>query len=159
MTPHPDFEAVEVPTSLTLGAYHLNILTGADVEVDFEAVTRSRSVLQGLFEPTWPEGLTLEDNLTDLHWHHREFTARRSFAWVIRDASGTYLGCAYLFPDIGARGAGEAAYWMVDTPDRLAHLAVFGPLYETWLKDLLPPPYALSLINNGSIERRSKTLS
>ena len=108
MTPHPDFETLQVPMSLTLGAYHLKILTGADVEVDFEAVTHSRSVLQGLFGPTWPEGLTLEDNLTDLHWHHREFTAKRSFAWVIRDESGTYLGCAYLFPDTGARGAGEA---------------------------------------------------
>jgi hypothetical protein len=149
MTPHPDFETLQVPMSLTLGAYHLEILTGADVEVDFEAVTRSRSVLQGLFGPTWPEGLTLEDNLTDLHWHHREFTAKRSFAWVIRDGAGTYLGCAYLFPAIGARGAGEAAYWMADTPERLAHLAGFGPIYEAWLNDLLPPSYALNHKHNG----------
>lgn len=149
MTPHPDFETLQVPMSLTLGAYHLDILTGADVEADFEAVTRSSSVLQGLFGPTWPKGLTLEDNLTDLHWHHREFTAGRSFAWVIRDASGVYLGCAYLFPAIGTRGAGEAVYWMADTPERLAHLAEFGPLYEAWLTDLMPLPYALSLKHNG----------
>jgi len=149
MTPHPDFETLEVPMSLTLGAYHLEILTGADVEVDFEAVTRSRSVLQGLFGPTWPEGLTLKDNLTDLHWHHREFTANRSFAWVIRDGEGHYLGCAYLFPSIGTRGTGEAAYWMADTAERLAHLAGFGPMYKTWLKDLLPPTYALSVKHNG----------
>lgn len=152
MTPHPDFAASEVPMCLTLGTYRLDILTGADVEVDFEAVTRSQSVLQGLFGPTWPEGLTLEDNLTDLHWHHREFTAKRSFAWVIRDEVGTYLGCAYLFPAIGERGTGEAAYWTADTPERMAHLAAFGPIYKAWLKGLLPPSYALSYKHNGSIQ-------
>lgn len=135
--------------SLTLGPYHLAILTGADVEMDFEAVTRSSAVLQGLFGPKWPEGLTLEDNLTDLHWHHREFTAKRSFAWVIRDAAGVYLGCAYLFPAIGTRGEGEAAYWMADTPERLAQLESFGLLYAAWLGNLLPPTYTLSFKHNG----------
>lgn len=151
MTPHPDFEALDVPASAILGAYHLGILTGLDVEEDFEAVTRSKSVLKGIFGAAWPEGLTLEDNLTDLHWHHREFTAKRSFAWIIRDVAGLYLGCAYLFPDIGARGTGEAAYWMVDAPERLTHLAAFGPLYEGWLAELLPPSYALRFISNANL--------
>jgi hypothetical protein len=140
-----------VPMSVTLGTYHIDILTGADVEEDFEAVTRSKSVLQGLFGPTWPEGLTHEDNLTDLHWHHREFTARRSFAWIIRDTVGSYLGCAYLFPSIGGRGQAMAAYWMTDTPERQTHLAAFAPLYEEWLKGQLPPPYALSFTNNADL--------
>ena len=151
MTPHPDFEALDMPMSLTLGAYHLKVLTGADVEEDFEAVTHSRPVLQGIFGPSWPEGLTLKDNLIDLHWHHREFSAKRSFAWIIRDAAAVYLGCAYLFPNIAERGAGEAAYWMADGPDRLAHLAAFGPLYEGWLKELLPPSYVLSITNNAHL--------
>ncbi|MFK7752969.1 MAG: hypothetical protein AB8B51_10490 [Sedimentitalea sp.] len=151
MKPHPDFDALDVPMSVTLGVYHLEVLTGADVEEDFEAVTRSQSVLQGIFGPTWPEGLTLESNLTDLHWHHREFTTKRSFAWIIRDAAGTYLGCAYLFPVIGAIGAGEATFWVADAPDRLAHLAAFGPLYERWLKELLPPGYDLSLASNAQL--------
>lgn len=151
MTPHPDFAAVEFPLSLTLGAYQLEVLTGADVVEDFEAVTRSASVLKGLFGPEWPEGLTLEDNLTDLHWHHREFTSKRSFAWIIRDGAGTYLGCAYLFPDIGALGSGEAAYWMAASPDRLAHLDSFGPLYEAWLKSNLPPQYDLRLNSNAEL--------
>jgi len=151
MTPHPDFANLEVPTSLTLGTYHLGILTGADVEEDFEAVSRSQTVLQGLFGPTWPEGLTLESNLTDLHWHHREFTAKRSFAWIIRDAGGTYVGCAYLFPDIGALGTGEAAYWMADAPERHAHLSAFGLLYKEWLTKLLPPSYALRFTSNANL--------
>ena len=151
MTPHPDFEGLDVQTSLILGAYHLVILTGADLEADFEAVTRSKSVLQGLFGANWPEGLSKQDNLTDLHWHHREFTAKRSFAWVIRNPSGYYLGCAYLFPGMGMSGCGEAVYWFADAPDRSAHLATFGQLYETWVKEFLPPPYVITFRNNGDL--------
>jgi len=151
MNPHPDFEALDMPKAMTLGSYHLGILTGVDVEEDFEAVVRSEPVLKGLSGNTWPEGLTLDENLTDLHWHHREFTSKRSFAWIIRDAAGTYLGCAYLYPSIGKSGAGDAVYWMTDTPDRLAHLATFGALYQAWLKDVLPPSYILTVTNNGSL--------
>jgi hypothetical protein len=56
MTPHPDFAALEVPMSLTLGAYHLAILTGADVEVDFEAVTRSSLSCKDCSAPHGPKG-------------------------------------------------------------------------------------------------------
>lgn len=151
MTPHPDFAALEVPTSFSLSHYHLDMLTAADVETDFEAVTRSQSVLQGIFGPTWPEGLTIEYNLTNLHWHHREFTTKRSFAWVIRDETGTYLGCAYLFPKMGARSTGDATYWIADGPERLSHLAVFGPLYEDWLTKLLPGSFSVCLTSNAHL--------
>lgn len=151
MTPHPDFEALEVPASFMLGAYRLNMLTGADLAADYDAVTRSKSVLQGIFGPTWPEGLSLEGNLTDLHWHHREFTAKRSFAWVVRDAAGAYLGCAYISPVMGACGAAEAAYWMADAPARLAHLATFGPLYEAWVTALLPTPFLITFKSNADL--------
>ena len=148
MTPHPDFEALEIPTSLRLGSFALEMLTAADLEEDYAAVTGSSLVLQGVFGPVWPEGLTLAYNETDLHWHHREFTAKRSFAWVIRTEESGYVGCAYLFPDIATTRAGEAVYWMIDTPDRMAHLDAFGPLYVEWLKALLPVGYALNVRRN-----------
>ncbi len=149
MTPHPDFADRDVPGQVALGPYRMAMLTAADVDEDFAAVTRSVPVLRGLFGGDWPEGLTLADDLTDLHWHHREFTARRSFAWIIRDADVRYMGCAYLYPEIGARGAGHTPYWFAEMPDRLAHLAAFGPLYRDWLGALLPPGYALRLSHNG----------
>jgi hypothetical protein len=152
MTPHPDFEALVVPRSFTLGDYHLDILTAEDLEADYEAVTRSASVLHGLFGPDWPMGLSLEDNRTDLHWHHREFTTNRSFAWVIRDPDQTYLGCAYLFPAPGARGMAEATYWMAHGSSRLSHLATFGPLYETWVTALLPGSTAITFRSNASLQ-------
>lgn len=152
MTPHPDFAALELPVAQRLGGFHLEMLTAADLAEDFAAVTGARAVLHGLFGDSWPDGLTLEDNLTDLHWHHREFTAKRSFAWIIRDDTGAYLGCAYLFPAIGARGRGEAVFWMTDTPDRRALLEAFGALYQSWLGQVLPQPYTLTLRHNGTIQ-------
>ncbi|MEM9780391.1 MAG: hypothetical protein AAF813_10750 [Pseudomonadota bacterium] len=151
MTPHPDFAALEIPTSLRLGSFALEMLTAADLEEDYAAVTGSSLVLQGVFGPVWPEGLTLAYNETDLHWHHREFTAKRSYAWVIRDAVGAYVGCAYLSPDLGARGAGQATYWMVDAPERLQWLADFGALYVGWLREALPEGYDFRVVSNAGL--------
>lgn len=151
MTPHPDFETLEFPTSFPLGAFQMDILTVDDLDEDFREVTRSADVLRGLFGPTWPDGLTRSYNATDLHWHHREFTAKRSFAWVIRDAETTYLGCAYFSPDMGKRGSGLATYWIVDRPDRRALLAEFGPLYTGWLTRKLPSDYKLRVQSNASL--------
>ncbi|WP_299962952.1 hypothetical protein [uncultured Roseobacter sp.] len=151
MIPHPDFAGSDFPETAQLGAFRLSMLTAGDVEEDFAEVTRSAAVLKGLFDPQWPDGLTLADNETDLHWHHREFTARRSFAWILRDAGGTYLGCAYFNPVIGARGSGVGVYWIVDRPDRLELLSRFGPLYEDWLRGKIPTGYRLSLESNADL--------
>lgn len=67
MTPHPDFAGLDVPQTLTLGPYRLTMLTGADVDEDFAAVMGSAAVLRGLFGTGWPDELTYEYDLTDLH--------------------------------------------------------------------------------------------
>jgi hypothetical protein len=152
MNPHPDFAAIDVPGTLQLGPYTLSMLTGADVDEDFAAVIGSAAVLRGVFGSGWPDGLTRDYNLTDLHWHHREFTARRSFAWIIRDAAGAYLGCAYLYPDIATSGQGDAVFWFTDTPEREAHITAFGPLYLDWWGQRLPQGYDLQLSHNGAPE-------
>ena len=149
MTPHPDFAGLDVPQIVHLGGFELAILTADDLEEDYGAIMSSAPVLKGLFGPDWPTGWPISEDETDLHWHHREFTAKRSFAWVIRREDSGYVGCAYLFPDIATTGAGEAVYWMIDTPDRMAHLDAFGPLYVEWLKALLPEGYALTVRRNG----------
>ncbi len=153
MTPHPDFKDLDVPTKCQLGAFALNILTAADLEEDYHGVMSSTAVLTGLFGGTWPVGLTKADDEIDLHWHHREFTTKRSFAWVIRDASGAYIGCAYLFPDWLVTGSGRAVYWVVDRPDRLSVLEAFGPLYVAWLKDLLVDGYDLEVLFNSQVRQ------
>lgn len=149
MTPHPDFADLAVPQVHHLGPFEIAMLTVDDLDEDYAAIMSSTAVLQGLFGPDWPVGWTKAEDETDLHWHHREFTARRSFAWVIRTKEAGYIGCAYLFPDIATKGAGEAAYWMIDTPARIERLDHFGPLYVAWLTGLLPDGYTLRTRRNG----------
>ena len=81
--------------------FHLRMLTIHDVVKDFDAVIAAAPRLRGAMEPgsTWPDGLTLEDNLIDLAWHHREFTIGHSFAYtVMNDAETRCLGCCYINP-------------------------------------------------------------
>ncbi|MEM1276397.1 MAG: hypothetical protein AAGH74_07715 [Pseudomonadota bacterium] len=108
---------------------------------DYAAVMESAAEIKAAFPQfTWPEGLTREDNLVDLGWHQREFTARRSFAWIIEDHGGQYLGCAYVYPSIeGDQGADVWWWWRtgieVDRP-------AFRELFEAWLAGPLWPALA-----------------
>lgn len=144
MQPHPDFEGAAIPTEVDLGAFRLTPLTGAQVQEDYAAVTGAADLLRGFFGGTWPDGLTLEENLTDLHWHHREFTTNRSFSWIIRDAEGRYLGCAYINPKIGARGAADGFAWLGAISDREAWAKTIFPALQDWATGTLPPGVSLT---------------
>lgn len=137
MQPHPDFAKVDLPRSIDLGVCRLSPLIAEHAEEDFEAVMSSGSVLRGVFGD-WPAGLTLEENRIDLAWHDREFTTRRSFSWIIRDASAGYLGCLYLFPDIGHRGSAEGVIWFRDMPNRDETAAAIAPTLRRWMKKQSP---------------------
>lgn len=149
MQPHPDFVGVVVPREASLGSYRLTPLTSAVVEEDYEAVMASASLLKGVFGD-WPVGLTLSANLTDLHWHDREFTTNRSFSWVIRDATGAYLGCAYLFPEIGTRGKAQGVAWIRDHPDRASLATDIFEAFVAWSKGVVPNSVMVSFSFNPS---------
>jgi hypothetical protein len=151
MGPHPDFAESDLPRHATLLDFRLTPLSGAEVDEDFAAIKRSQAVLKGLFgDDSWPTDITHTANLTDLHWHDREFTARRSFSWIIRDEAMAYIGCAYLLPTIGERGTGEIVTWLCDMPERVERLAAFNAAFEAWLAPYLPPGYAVSWTSNDA---------
>lgn len=144
MVPHPDFAESSLPRTADLPGFRLTPL-GPDVaEEDFEAVVASTDVLKGCFGDTWPEGLTLVDNRIDMGWHEREFTARRSFAWVVRGPEGGYLGCAYLYPAIGGRGTAEVVTWVRAMEGREAVAARFNAAFAEWLAPHIPETVRLS---------------
>lgn len=94
----PDFE---VPWGLETERFRLRMLTVNDVVKDFDAVMSSVEHLTSTFsvisQDSWPEGLTLEEDLVDLGWHQREFTLRSSFAYTVMSPDeSTCLGCVYL---------------------------------------------------------------
>lgn len=148
MDPHPDFTDTTLPREADVGSYRLGPLGPAQAEEDFEVVTASEAVLVGVFGSDWPKALTLDENRVDMGWHDREFTAKRSFAWIVRDGAGAYLGCAYLYPDIGATGRGQVVTWMRDMPDRGGVLTRFNSVFEAWLRPCLPASYETRWTSN-----------
>ena len=90
----------KVPEKLETKEFRLRMLTVNDVVKDYDAVTTSVQHLKNLSPGgSWPEGLTLEQNLIDLGWHQKEFQGRRSFAYtVIAPSESVVKGCVYINP-------------------------------------------------------------
>jgi hypothetical protein len=103
-----------VPERLETADFVLRPLTVHDVVRDFDAVMSSAAELKGRMADgsTWPDGLTLEENLVDLGWHQREFTIRHSFAYTVVSPDGARcLGCCYIYPSADPAVDAEAFYW------------------------------------------------
>jgi len=133
MRPHPLFKDWSIPALQVLDEFTLRMLTVEDVERDFIAVMESAADIKSATPgSTWPQGLTLHDNLLDLAWHQREFESRRSFAWIIEDGAGEYLGCLYLYPALTGEKSADVRWWwrtgMVVSKDR------FCALLQEWLE-------------------------
>ncbi len=112
MRPHPLFKDRTIPALHTFGEFTLRALSVSDLERDFRAVMASAAEIKAANPgSTWPDGLTRDKNLIDLAWHQREFEARRSFAWVIENSDGAYLGCLYVYPSIAGEQAADVVWW------------------------------------------------
>ena len=145
MEPHPDFAGRAITQEVELGDFRLTMLTSADLDDDMAAIEESAAELDGMFGNTWPRGLTREADRADLDRHHREFISRSAFAWVIRDHGGAYLGCAYVRPASGQRGAARVFHWM-RTP-AAAHGPAFATLFHDWLRGPDWPTLEMTIIS------------
>ena len=95
----------DVPEVLEHPRFRLRMLSVNDLVKDYDAVMSSVEHLRTTFSPegggSWPEGLTIEDDLVDLGWHQREFTRRSSFAYTMMTPDeGRCLGCVYIHPTL-----------------------------------------------------------
>ena len=93
----------EVPERLETEEFRLRMLTVNDLIKDYDAVMSSvehlKSTFSVIWEDSWPEGLTLEEDLIDLGWHQREFTLGFSFAYTVMNLDESVcLGCVYFEP-------------------------------------------------------------
>ncbi len=70
----------EVPLSLETERLRLRPLCASDAVKDYDAVMTSAERLKTVFCPldTWPDGLTLEQNLKELAWHEISSAASTS---------------------------------------------------------------------------------
>src|SRR5262249_54544504 len=87
---------------------------------------------------TWPEDLTLEQDLVDLGWHQREFQMRRSFAYtVVTPSESQVIGCVYINPTQKRGYDAEIYLWarqsmLAGGLETRLHLAVKEWLAREW---------------------------
>jgi hypothetical protein len=89
-----------VPQTLETKEFRLRMLTVNDVIKDYDAVMTSVDHLKTIWpDSSWPDGLTLEQDLIDLGWHQREFQDRNSFAYTVVTLDESIVtGCVYINP-------------------------------------------------------------
>jgi hypothetical protein len=87
------------PTRLSYDDIEATAITRADLQDDVLGINASVALIQETRGGGWPTGpVSEEDNFVDLVWHELEFREGTSFAYVVRDRDGRYLGCCYLYP-------------------------------------------------------------
>ena len=129
-------EDFDVPIRLDGVGFHLRMLSVHDVVKDFAAVVESEGRLVGSMGDgsDWPRGLTIEENLIDLAWHHREFTIGHSFAYtVMNDDESRCLGCCYINPGDKAEYDAAAFYWVREREFKLGFDAILGAAFRGFL--------------------------
>lgn len=89
-----------IPQGLDTPYFHLRPLSPAVVELDYDALMTSISLLNAMFGPEWPTpSFTLEENMNDLVRHWDEFQKREAFAYtVLSPDEKTCVGCVYINP-------------------------------------------------------------
>jgi RimJ/RimL family protein N-acetyltransferase len=131
----------EIPPGLVTERLRLRPLCASDAVKDYDAVMTSAERLRTVFRPggTWPDGLTLEQNLKELAWHEVEFQNRRSFAYtVVSPDECQVLGCLYLYPTRKGDHDVEVRMWVRASE---AETGLDDHLYETvrrWIAEAWP---------------------
>ncbi len=104
-----------VPSGIETTNFKLRMLTINDLIKDYDAVMTSVDHLKGVFglESSWPEGVTLEQDLIDLGWHQKEFQLKRSFAYTLMNLDESRcLGCVYIEPSEKADYDARVILWV-----------------------------------------------
>lgn len=127
-----------IPESHQTETFHFRVLSPEDVEMDYDAVKSSIAYLRELnpFGPNndWPpENLSLEENLTDLKEHKKEFDNKEAFAYMVTNPQEDQcIGCVYIYPSPAPEHDAKVILWTRESQKNLDH-----ELYTTvknWLQ-------------------------
>jgi hypothetical protein len=89
-----------IPEYFEHKGFCFEVLHPKHVELDFQALMKSKDFLRRWSNSLWPEDhFTVEDNLFDLEWHYAEFMEKIAFTYTILDQFKiNCLGCIYIRP-------------------------------------------------------------
>lgn len=135
------------PESLVFDDLRARPLSRADLKDDLAAANASAATIRKTRGGGWPEGeLSIEFNELDLAWHEREFRDGESFAYVVYDAAGRYIGCFYLYP-LGVRTPltpelvdydVDASWWVTTEAYAKGYYEKLYRAVQQWLTDEFP---------------------
>jgi hypothetical protein len=107
-------------------------------EQDYDAWTSSMEHIRsspGFEDWSWPQPMTLDENLRDLEMHARHFAERHGFTYTVLDPpTRVVIGCVYIYPheqaDASVRSWVRATHAELDQPLRR--------VVSEWLHDAWP---------------------
>jgi len=131
----------EPPTSLTTDWFNLVPLEPQHNQGDHAAWMSSIEHIRstpGYPDDTWPPpwppraGMTLEENLNELHRHADDFTNRAGFTFTVLDPSDNdVIGCVYLYPSASEEWDVTVQSWV--RADRADLDKVLADVVASWL--------------------------
>ena len=104
----------EVPTEFEGPGFRLEPLGPIHNERDHEAWMSSIEHIRatpGMEAGGWPAPMTIEENMTDLEGHAREFADREAFAYSVLDGDDV-IGCLYIDPAEDEDHDAEVRSWV-----------------------------------------------
>jgi hypothetical protein len=123
--------------------FRLEPLGPQHLEIDYAAIVATAEHLDGTMAPPGALGetmdFTLDDDLTELHWHAREFRTGSSFAYIAVDRHlDRSLGCCYVNPSEKAGFDAEVTSWGRWMSDEPTWDAEFFELVHEWVTSRWP---------------------
>lgn len=132
------------PTVLEYEDLKAKTLTRDDLKADIEGVNSSIELIRKTRGGSWPSEPVSEDfDLLDLAWHEREFRDGTSYAYVVYNDKGEYIGCFYLYP-MGVRTELteelmnydiDASWWVTNKAYREGYYEKLYEAIQSWLSD------------------------
>lgn len=125
-----------VPMTLTGPGFRLEPLGPQHNDADHRAWMSSIDHIHatpGFSTGRWPpvEGMSLEENLSDLRRHADDFERRAGFTYTVVDDEGVVVGCVYIYPSRADPDITEVRSWV--TASRAELDGVLHESVDRWL--------------------------
>lgn len=129
-------DGFDPPVSFEGPGFRLEPLGPIHNERDYQAWTSSMDHIRATPGEwgEWPRPMSLEQNLSDLDRHAREFEQRQGFTYSILDGDDV-IGCLYIYPDDREASDAYVSSWVTETRaemDTIVWAAVTDWLERDW---------------------------
>jgi hypothetical protein len=131
-------ETFQVPQTFEGAGFHLEPLGPEHNERDHRAWMSSIEHIRltpGMGARTWPVPMTVEENMSDMQMHAREFVDRSSFTYSVLDGEQV-IGCVYIYPTDEPGQDAEVRSWVTASRDEM-DVVVWRDITR-WLEDVWP---------------------